>query len=97
MVKVLKLHLFRAVILGRDGMATEIKCERMTVWDFDHCIDCRKFISRQRKGLNNWGCKLNNKTAMERRAFGMIWASAYLQDRGMEIDIPEVVIISIRK
>jgi len=78
-------------------MATEIKCERMTTWDFDHCNECRRFILRNKKGLDNWACKLNNKTAMERRAFGMIWASAYLQDRGVEIDIPEVVVIPVRK
>ena len=78
-------------------MPTEIKCERMTVWDFDHCIDCRKFISRRKKGLDNWACKLNNKTAGERRAFGEIWACAYLQDRGMEITVPEVVVIPVSK
>jgi len=78
-------------------MVTEIKCERMTAWDFDHCAECRRFISRHGKGLNNWACKLNNKTAYERRAFGGIWAYAYLHDRGMEIDIPEVVVIPVSK
>jgi len=77
-------------------MATEIRCNRMTVWDFEHCIKCKRFRVRRGKGLDNWGCILNNKTAKERRAFGMIWASAYLQDRGTEITIPEVVIIPVR-
>ena len=78
-------------------MLTEIKCERMTTWDFDHCFECRRFISRDKKGLDNWACKLNNETAKERREFGMIWATAYLQGRGMEITVPEVVIIPVRK
>ena len=78
-------------------MPTEIRCERMKTWDFDHCLECRRFKIRRGKGLDNWACKLNNETAKERREFGMIWATAYLQDQGMEITIPEVVIIPVRK
>ena len=26
-------------------MPTEIKCERMDEWDFDHCIECKRFIN----------------------------------------------------
>jgi hypothetical protein len=78
-------------------MPTEVKCEQMTTWDFEHCNKCRRFISRHKKGLDNWACKLNNKTASERREFGMIWASAYLKDRGMDIAIPDVVVIPVRR
>ena len=78
-------------------MTTEIKCERMTVWDFDHCAECRRFRSRVGKGLNNWECVLNSETAKERREFGKIWAFAYLQDRGVKIDIPDVSIIPVSK
>jgi len=78
-------------------MATEIKCERMSVWDFDHCTDCRHFRLRRGKGLDNWGCALNSGTAQERRNFGMIWASAYLQDKGAPIPIPEVAVTKVSK
>jgi hypothetical protein len=69
----------------------------MTVWDFDHCNDCKRFRTRSKKGLNNWGCAHNEATAKERRDFGMIWAIAYLQDRGLDTTIPEVEIIPVSK
>jgi len=79
-------------------MKTVIKCERMKTWDFDHCHDCKRFRVRRGKGLNNWGCVLNNDTAKEKREFGMIWAIAMLQDRRqLNISIPEVEIIYVSK
>jgi len=78
-------------------MTTEIKCEIMTVWDFEHCADCRRFRARSGKGLNNWGCTLNSETPQEKRDFGMIWDAAYLQDNGYKTSIPEVVIIPVSK
>ena len=76
-------------------MQVKIKCELMTTWDFDHCIDCKRLRTRNGKGLKNWSCTLNRATAKERRDFGMIWASAFLQDHGYNISIPEVTIIPI--
>ena len=73
-----------------------INCERMAVWDFDHCIDCRRFKARHSKGLNNWGCSLNNATAKERSDFGMVWAAAWLRDRGIKIQVPEVIIVPVK-
>lgn len=78
-------------------MPIEIKCERMTTWDFDHCLDCKRYKARSNKGLNNWGCAHNGATAKERRDFGMVWATAYLQDHGIDVPIPEVVIIPVSK
>ena len=69
----------------------------MTTWDFNHCIECKRFQLRRGKGLNNWACKLNNENAKERRAFGEIWACKYLNERGLKIKIPEVVIIYVGK
>ena len=65
------------------AMPTEIKCERMTTWNFDHCHECRRFRVRRGKGLNNRGCAHNDANTKERRDFGMIWAATYLQDRAM--------------
>jgi len=78
-------------------MPTEIKCERMTIWDFDHCIDCKRFRVRRGKGLNNWGCAHNESSAKEKSDFGMIWALAYLQNHGYNINVPEVIINYIGK
>jgi len=73
-------------------MPTEIKCELMDEWDFDHCFECKRFSKTRGKGLNNWRCKLNNENAKERRDFGTVWAYHYL-------DLPpaEVKVTRIRK
>ena len=78
-------------------MRTEIRCEKMIVWDFESCHDCKRFRVRRGKGLNNWGCAHNESTTKERRDFGMVWATAYLQDKGYTITIPEVKVIYIGK
>ena len=79
-------------------MPTKIKCELMEIWDFDHCLECKRFISRIGKGLRNWECKLNRDNANERREFAMIWATAYLNDRGMDIgSVSEVEIEFVGK
>ena len=78
-------------------MPTEIKCELMTTWNFDHCHECKRYRVRRGKGLNTWGCAHNEANAKERRDFGMIWATAYLQDRGYDISIPKVTIIPVSK
>jgi len=78
-------------------MITEVKCEKMFTWDFEQCNECKRFRVRCGKGLNNWGCAHNEATATERHNFGMIWATAYLRDRGYDIGIPEVNIIRVSK
>ena len=78
-------------------MLTKIKCEKMTVWDFESCHDCKRLRVRSGKGLNNWGCAHNESTAKERRNFGMVWATAYLRDKGYGITIPEVKVIYVGK
>jgi hypothetical protein len=82
---------------GANYMPTVIKCERMTDWDFDHCHDCRRFSVQRGKGLNNWHCALNKETAKGKRDFGMLWAIAYLNNRGYDIEFPEVTIIPAGK
>jgi len=78
-------------------MVIKIKCEVMTVWDFDHCIECKRFKLQRGKGLKNWGCKLNKETPEERRGFSKVWAMFYLQYRGFDVTIPEVAIIPVSK
>jgi hypothetical protein len=73
-------------------MPTEIKCELMDEWDYDHCITCKRFRPKQGKGLKNWGCVLNNENANERREFGLIWAYHYL-----DLPLVEVKVTRIRK
>jgi hypothetical protein len=69
----------------------------MTEWDFDHCVDCKRFRLRRGRGLDNWCCSLNKETAQERQDFGMIWATAYLQGSGYKIKIPVVEITYVGK
>jgi hypothetical protein len=77
-------------------MQTEIKCELMDEWDFDHCFECKRFSRAHGKGLNNWRCKLNNENAKERRDFGMIWAIFYLHEVH-DLKLPEVKVTRVRK
>jgi hypothetical protein len=60
-------------------MATTIKCDQMTEgWDSDVCMECKNFSTGRTAKGRNWRCKLNNKSAAERRGFYMIWATDYL-------------------
>jgi hypothetical protein len=78
-------------------MVIEIKCEIMTTWDYEHCIECRRFSVKYGKGLKNWRCKLNSDTVNEQRNFSLIWAYLYLQNNGMDVDLPEVAVIYVGK
>jgi len=68
----------------------------MKIWDYDHCHECKRFNLRRGKGLNNWRCDLNNGSAQERRDFGNIWATVFMQNHGYDLTDPEIEVIHVR-
>jgi hypothetical protein len=78
-------------------LPTKIKCKQMETWDFEHCMECKRFRLNRGKGLKNWRCSLNSDSAEERRDFSMIWATLYLQNVGYDLTIPKVEIIYVGK
>jgi len=62
-----------------------IKCDKIKgEWDYETCVECNNFSMTIRHGKHRlWRCKLNNKTAAEKRIFQNIWAVDYLISRGM--------------
>jgi len=74
-----------------------IKCEKVTEWDFDHCLECKRFRLARGKGLKNWRCSLNSETPKERYNFSMVWARLCMQNYGVDITIPEVKVVYVGK
>lgn len=61
-----------------------IKCDQMPEsWNYDTCIQCRRFTSHRGEKGTNWNCSLNNGSAAEKRSFYAVWAENYLIARGV--------------
>ena len=65
-------------------MAENIKCDQMADgWNYDTCWECKHFLTSRTSKGRIWRCKLNNRTAAEKRAFYTLWGINYLIERDM--------------
>jgi len=78
-------------------MAT-IHCDQMCdCWSYDTCVKCRHFSCTVSPKGHQWSCRLNNKTAAEKRAFRSILTIEFLNAYGMNIPPDEIIIDYVGK
>jgi hypothetical protein len=64
-------------------MTVTVKCDQTETFDFDTCIQCKRFTLDMTDKGRRWRCSLNRGTAAEKRRFQSIWALDFLVNRGV--------------
>jgi hypothetical protein len=76
----------------------KIKCDLMNEgWNYDTCIQCKRFTMGTTAKGPSWRCSLNKASASEKRAFSMIWTVNYLVTRGLKITESTIIVEYVGK
>jgi hypothetical protein len=77
---------------------TTIHCDQVPDgWSYETCVRCRHFSCTVSPKGHQWRCKLNSKTAAEKRAFRMIVSIAFLNANGISFPPEEIAIDYVGK